>query len=104
MPWLEKVSGSIGKFFTVFGRVPLFYYILHLYVIHGLAMITGVLSGFQVSDFMGNDKIFNPPAAWGFSLPVVYAFWLLAIAILYLPCLWFMNVKARHKKWWLSYL
>lgn len=104
MPMLENIPGRIANFFTVFGRVPLFYYVLHLYVIHSLALIAGIISGFSAGDFMGNDKLFNPATGWGFSLGGVYAFWILAIAILYLPCLWFMRVKARNKQWWLSYL
>jgi hypothetical protein len=40
----------------------------------------------------------------GFSLPVVYCIWLAAILILYLPCRWFSQLKARRRDWWLSYL
>lgn len=103
MPWLETIAGRIAHFFTVFGRVPLFYYILHLYVIHSLAIIAGVAGGFSVGDFLGSDKLFNPAAGWGFSLPIVYGFWLLAIAILYFPCAWFMRIKMTYRKRWLSY-
>ena len=43
------------------------------------------------------------PAGYGHGLPMVYTVWLLAIALLYLPCAWFANVKQRRRSWWLSY-
>lgn len=96
LPLLEKMSGAVGRIFTVYGRVPLFYYILHIYLIHTMAVMAGYF-------FKGNVMagFFPHP---GFSLPVVYALWLSVVMILYLPCRWFMRVKMNHKKWWLSYL
>jgi uncharacterized membrane protein len=82
--------------FTVYGRVPLFYYILHIYLLHGMAVLCSYLfrQGAAVS-------VFAHP---GYSLGVVYVFWLSAVALLYLPCRWFMRIKTTHRKWWLSYL
>ncbi len=96
LPLLEKMSGRTGAFFTVFGRVPLFYYILHLYVIHGLAVAGSAL-------FRHNEQVsvFSHP---GYTLVRVYLFWITAIAILYFPSRWFMHIKQNHRKWWLSYL
>jgi uncharacterized membrane protein len=96
LPLLEKMSGVAGRIFTVYGRVPLFYYILHIYLIHAMAVTFSYF-------FRGNATvgIFDHP---GYSLPLVYAYWLAAVAILYLPCRWFMEVKMNHRKWWLSYL
>jgi len=103
MPLLEKLNNGLGRFFMVYGRVPLFYYILHIFLIHGMALITGLIMGFPVSRFTGG--FFSDPAStWGFSLGTVYLFWMAAIAILYLPCRWFMRIKMKHKKWWLSYI
>ncbi|GGH60256.1 putative membrane protein [Filimonas zeae] len=77
----------------VFGRVPFFYYLLHLYLAHGLAVLTGLLLGMKSAD------------EWtGYSLPVVYGVWGLVVVLLYFPCRWYMGVKARRRDWWLSYL
>jgi uncharacterized membrane protein len=104
LPLLEKANNSIGRFFTVYGRVPMFYYILHIYLIHAMAIAIAFVLNVPAHYFTDNDTLFSPKPGWGFSLPWVYAYWLLAIAILYLPCRWFMRLKANNKKWWLSYV
>ncbi|MBI5472775.1 MAG: DUF1624 domain-containing protein [Ignavibacteriae bacterium] len=99
---LERSAGLVAQRIMVFGRVPLFYYILHLFVIHGLALFIGVLQGFPATAFLHSYGGF--PAGFGFSLPAVYAFWFLVILLLYPVCLWYAHVKARHKSVLLSYL
>ena len=96
LPLLERLSGKVADIFTVYGRVPLFYYILHIYLVHGLGLIASLL-------FFHSAVVtpFNHP---GFGLWVVYAVWLFAIVVLYFPCRWFMNIKKSHHQWWLSYL
>jgi uncharacterized membrane protein len=84
-----------------FGRVPLFYYVLHLYLLHLLA---GVLA---VATF--GMRVFTPGfvearQGLGFGLGVVYAAWLIALFLLYPACAWFARVKQRRRDWWLSYL
>ena len=102
MPWLEKWRGRFGEFFRLFGRVPLFYYVLHLYLIHSLALIA---AWWTMDDYSFMFNLFKfIPEGYGFSLPVVYLVWLSVIAILYLPCLWFAELKKRRKDVWLSYL
>lgn len=104
LPLLEKLSGRVGKFLMVYGRVPMFYYILHIYIIHLLALFTGLALGVPTKVFTSNGSLFDPNLKWGFSLPVVYLYWIATFLILYYPCKWFMRIKATHKKWWLSYL
>lgn len=98
----ERASGPVARFFITFGRVPLFYYIVHLYLIHALAVLAGVLSGYEASQLF----VFFPflPKDFGFSLPVVYASWVLVVLMLYPVCRWFAALKARRKEAWLSYL
>jgi uncharacterized membrane protein len=96
LPLFEKMTGSVGRFFKVYGHVPFFYYVLHLYLIHGMSVIAGIFNKTQAKSF-----VFTHP---GFSLPVVYLFWICTILILYFPCRWFMKVKINNKQWWLSYL
>lgn len=89
--------------FAVFGRVPLFYYIVHLYVVHILAVVGGVVQGFPASAWLV-DPFMNKPAGFGFGLPVIYCIWIGVVVGLYPACYWFARLKAEKKKWWLSYL
>jgi len=104
MPLLEKMSNAAGRFFTVFGRVPMFYYIVHIYLIHVMAIIWAMVINVPVKLFMNNNTIFAPKEGWGFELPVVYLVWVIAILLLYYPSRWFMYVKQNNRQWWLSYL
>ncbi len=103
----EKLKGRIVNFFSVYGRVPFFYYILHLYIIHLLAMLFAQLSGFGWHLFILPAWIGFVPAmkGYGFSLWVVYLVWIGIVVLLYPLCKWFDAYKQGHKeKWWLSYL
>jgi len=97
-----RTPGRVSRVLSVFGQVPLFYYLLHLYLTHiavlllCLPKILGEPGWFQ-STFM---KIGGP----GYSLPLTYASWAITVAALYFPCRWFAGVKARNRAWWLSYL
>lgn len=104
MPLLEKWTGRFAEIISVYGKVPLFYYLLHIYLVHGLALLAGLAMGFPLSLFTDMMRLFNTTSGWGFSLGGVYLWWLLVVALLYFPCRWFMHLKMRHRKWWLSYL
>lgn len=89
------------------GRVPMFFYIIHIYVIHFFALIAAALTGFKASDMIINVWITEEPQlqGYGFSLWVVYALWMLLIIGLYPLCKWYDNYKRNNKdKWWLTYL
>ncbi|MEH6421168.1 DUF1624 domain-containing protein [Pseudomonas sp. CGJS7] len=103
---LERVRGPLRALLLAYGRTPLFTYLLHIYLVHGLAMAIGVASGVPARVFIA--PLFNPrqlaEAGWGVDLATVYAVWLLALALLY-PCArWFAGVKRRRRERWLSYL
>jgi uncharacterized membrane protein len=89
-----------------YGRVPFFYYVLHIYLLHLFALLGTVAEHGNWHSWLGSPAFLmgNYPAGWGFSLPVVYAVWIGVVALLYAPCLWFSRVKARRRDWWLSYL
>lgn len=100
-----KADGRVSRVLVVFGRVPLFYYLLHIYLIHLLAILAAlafhqpVWHGTVIADFA------QKPLGYGHGLPFVYAVWIVAVTILYVPCLWFMRFRSRHRDWaWLSYL
>jgi len=103
----ENLKGRIVNFFSTFGRVPFFFYILHLYVIHIAAMIAARLSGFGWHKLILSTWINFDPGIKGYGYPLwaVYVVWIGVIAFLYPLCKKFDNYKLKHKeKWWLSYL
>jgi len=103
----EHMKGKVVDFFRTFGRVPFFYYILHLYLIHLIALIFAQYSGFGWQSMIFNDwgNPYKNLTGYGFHLWVVYAVWAAVILILYPLCKRFDNYKMNHKeKWWLSYL
>lgn len=101
----ENVSGKVSGFFKTYGSVPFFYYILHFYLIRIITVIVFFLQGFKISQIITpNDPFLFTPPGLGFSLGIVYLFWLGVILILYYPCKWFSKYKKTHLQWWLSYL
>ncbi len=98
----ERFSGPVARFFVLFGRVPLFYYILHLFLIHGAALALGTLAGFAPGQF--TSVWMGLPDEWGYGLPVIYLVWGGVVLALYPACRWFATVKTRRRDPWLSYL
>jgi uncharacterized membrane protein len=89
----------------VFGRVPLFFYVVHLYLIHSLAVILAVACHQPVQWLLHGAFWMNRlPDGYGHGLAMIYAVWFAAVAMLYYPCVWFADLKQRRKSWWLSYL
>jgi uncharacterized membrane protein len=94
---------GLGRMLLVFGRVPLFYYVLHILLIHAMAIFVGLL--FHQPVFWLWHGGHPPPAGYGHDLPFVYLMWFIALLILYLPCKWYMAFKSKHRDCaWLSYL
>lgn len=103
----ENVKGKIVRFFCVFGRVPFFYYILHIYLIHLLAAFAAYFTGFGWHALVTTKFIIKVDAlkGYGFNLITVYIIWIGVILVLYPLCKRFDSYKQSHKeKWWLSYL
>ncbi len=96
--------GAIGRALLTFGRVPLFFFLLHLYVIHGLALLTPPVWEFVTARLTSDAATFRPAPVLPLGLPGIYAVWLVMLVMLYVPCRWFAGVKARHREGWLSYL
>ena len=103
----ESWKGKFANFLQVFGRVPFFYYILHLYLIHLLAMFAAELSGKGWELMILSDWVTEVEAlkGYGFNLLVTYIVWIFVVLSLYPLCRWFDRYKSAHKdQWWLSYL
>ena len=105
LAFLDRGTPRILQPILVFGRVPLFYYLLHLPLIHGLAVLVAY-ARFGHADWQFGS-VFNwvaaPPGST-FSLPVVYLIWIGVVVLLYPVCRWFAEVKRRRRDAWLSYL
>lgn len=99
---MEKAKGPLVNFFTVYGKVPMFFFLLHFYLIHLLALITGMAQGFKATEFLTINT--NFPKDWGFGLGGVYAFWAIVVLLSYLPCKWYGNLKAASRNPLLSYI
>jgi uncharacterized membrane protein len=99
----DRPPGPVARALMPLGRTALFFYVLHLYVIHALALGLGVLQEFDVLSMCVYYT--DLPDGYGFHLPVVYLLWLTVLAVLYPACLWYAALKKKHKdKAWLSYL
>ena len=111
MLFLRAVDESTPRFLRpalVFGKVPLFYFVLHFALIHLLAAVTCYV-GYGSAHWMFESPDlshvpFTAPPGWGYSLPVIYLVWALVVAVMYPFCRWFAGVKQRRTDPWLSYL
>ncbi len=99
----EGVRGRLAGWITVFGRVPLFYYVTHVYLIHLLAVVMVLIVYRDDLSWLSASPP-QKPADYGLSLPGVYAVWLGVLALLYPLCRWFAVLKQRRSEWWWSYL
>ncbi len=108
LAFLENIQNKISSIFRVFGRTAFFYYIIHFYMGHLVAMVLFFYNGHSYDDAIkGLQKIpflFAIPGE-GVGLGLVYLIWMLLILSLYPLCKWYDTYKTVHKeKWWLSYL
>ena len=103
----EKPLNSVKEKLVVFGRVPFFYYIVHLFLIHLFALIGAMMTGYSWRAMILTGRINHTEAlkGYGFTLPVVYTVWIALVLILYPLCKWFGQYKKLHQfdKKWLSY-
>jgi uncharacterized membrane protein len=104
---MERVPRFAPGFLVTFGRVPMFFYLVHLPLIHGLAIVLHAAAG---REFAWLFATWSDPTHWpgtvpgrGFGLPVIYATWLAAVTILFPACRWFAVLKARKRGGWLQY-
>ena len=104
---IETVKNAFTNFLLVFGRVPFFYYILHIFVIHIAAIIGLLITGKSWKLMILDYETFNSGAlqGYGYSLGTVYLVWIAIVLLLFPICKIYMQYKANNKdKWWLSYL
>ena len=106
LPWAERAQRPT-RALAVFGRVPFFYYLLHIPLIHALAVVVSYAREGHVNGWLfANHPMRNPPPPDGYtwSLPLLYIVFVATIAMLYPVCRWFAEVKARNASWWVKYV
>ncbi len=101
LAFAEKWGGKLFDVMVMFGRVPLFFYVIHLYVAHLAAMVVGMAQGYPPSTFLNLFTLYPPE--YGVGVFGVYVTWLVVVLILYPPSKWYAGVKKRSKSPWLSY-
>jgi uncharacterized membrane protein len=100
LAWMDRPLGPWATRVAVYGRVPLLYYVLHLFLIHAtaIALAWPALGAAAVTrPFVGGEPL-------GYSLPAVYALWAAVVLALYPACRWFADVKRQSRGVWVSYL
>jgi uncharacterized membrane protein len=107
IPVFERARGAVARWISLFGRVPFFFYVLHIPLIHALALAVSMLRTGAVDPWLfANHPMGAPPPpegyAWGLGL--LYLVWAIALVILFVACRWFSAVKARRSDPWLRYL
>ncbi|MES2516617.1 MAG: heparan-alpha-glucosaminide N-acetyltransferase domain-containing protein [Bacteroidota bacterium] len=106
MAMTEGVKNKFIDIVTVYGKVPLFYYLIHWYSIRFLTIALMYLQGYSWKDFVfGTFEFGKPKGPSGVELPMIYAIWFGLIVALYPLCKWYGAYKLAHpEKKWLRYL
>jgi len=102
----EKAGGAFQKITTVYGKVPLFYFLLHFYLIHFIMIGIMLVQGFSWSQLDFASGSFGRPKGVESGLPLwgIYLVYIFVVVVLYKPCQWFGRYKAAHHQWWLKYI
>ncbi|HEU5052848.1 MAG TPA: heparan-alpha-glucosaminide N-acetyltransferase domain-containing protein [Hanamia sp.] len=106
---LAFTGGVKNRFITitsVYGKVPLFYFLVHFFLIHVIMVTVMLLQGFHWSQLDFASGNFGRPKGVTSGLPLwaIYVIWISVVAVLYKPCIWYWKYKAAHKNGWVRYL
>ena len=107
LPFAERARGKFGEFFATFGKVPMFYYLIHIPTIHLAAVIVSLVREGKVEPWLfANHPAMVPPAPEGYmwSLPLLYAVFIIVVAVLYGPSRWYARRKAINPAPWMRYI
>jgi len=107
MPLLERARGKVAEILALFGRVPMFFYLLHIPLIHLTALVIAL---FRTPESVGwlfesHPLLQSPvPEGYRYSIPLLYLVWIGASVALYFPCRWYSGVRPALPKWWRNLL
>jgi uncharacterized membrane protein len=107
LAYAGKLRNGLVNIISIYGKVPLSYYVLHFFIIHAVSALLYLQRGHSFAE--GAEGVPGIPFKFivpgeGYSLFVVYLIWITIVIALYPFCKWFSEYKRRHSKWWLSYL
>ena len=104
----EKSAPRILGPVALVGKVPLFFFVVHFYLIHLLAVAVSYMRYGKVDEMTQSPDLghfpFSQPPGWDVGLPKIYLLWLTVLVIMFPLCRWYEKVKRTHRSWWLSYL
>jgi uncharacterized membrane protein len=103
----EGWTGRFAKIIETFGRVPMFYYLLHIPLIHLAACVVSLLREGHVDPWLFTNHPLDPgplPTGYMWSLPLLYLVYAVCLVLLYFPCRWYANLKATKRSKLLSYI
>ena len=106
LPLLENAHGRLARWLAVFGRVPFAYYLLHIPLIHLVALVISLVRTPAATGWLFHDHPLRPgpvPDGYMWSLGLLYAVTALVVVALYFPCRRFAELKAQRAHAWLSY-
>jgi uncharacterized membrane protein len=105
LPFAERAKGRIAEMLAVFGRVPMFYYLLHIPTIHAVSMLVWFLrDGTAHADWFATAPYVSVPPDQRWGLPLLYLVFIVCVVILYFPCRWYAQLKQRSDSGWLRYI
>lgn len=106
LAFADQFNTSFQRFASVYGKVPLFYFVVHFYLIHLLTLAMLFMQGFHFSQMNFAAGTFGRPQGVESGLPLgmIYLIWMGVVIVLYKPCLWYGQYKSANKKWWLRYI
>ncbi len=100
----ERALGRVAGWLSVYGRVPLLFYVTHIFVAHAAAVVVAFLQSGEPRRIPVVSDFGSIPSWYGLSLPGVYAVWALVVILLYYPCRRFAQLKDTRRDWWLRYM
>lgn len=99
-PLLSSIRGKAAMVLLTFGKVPLFFYVLQILLIHGVAVLVEALNRHSMSWLFGDFPLLKKPVGYGMPLPHIYLFWLVILFVLYITCHRYGSVKLSSRRWW----
>ena len=107
LPLADRARRKVGEFWATFGRVPMFYYLIHIPAIHFAAVIVSLAREGRADPWLfANHPMMNPPPPEGYTwkLSLLYAVFIVVVALLYFPCRWYARRKATNPAPWMRYI
>ncbi len=102
---VDDAKNKFTEVAIVYGKVPLFYFIIHWYIIHPIMFLIVYLQGYKTSDLLFGFNFGRPKGVSGLNLWGIYLIWIAVVIVLYPLCKWYGKYKDNHKEIkWLRYL